>query len=150
VFHSTQTVNPQPGDTEEMAKEPVRVPVRRLLHRFPYPFIALALAVVVLLAALTWHINVFELPGIGVIGIEQTGLGEILIAFLLVIPAFSIDRTVDRERADEGNRVSRAEGGAHRRLGMGPDLRSPDLLEHMGRRVRDKAGRCANDGSRVF
>jgi hypothetical protein len=52
----------------------------------------------VLVAASFWHINVFEIPHLSIIGIEQSELGEILIAFLLVIPAFFVDRVVTRQR----------------------------------------------------
>lgn len=48
-----------------------------------------------------WKINVFELPGINVIGIEHSEMGEIGIAFLLVIPALLIDRLVARQKTHE-------------------------------------------------
>jgi hypothetical protein len=73
----------------------------RLLRRFPYTSVALALALVVLVSGLFWHINVFELPGVDIIGIEETEAGEIGIAFLLVIPASFVDRVVARQRALE-------------------------------------------------
>jgi hypothetical protein len=69
--------------------------------RFRYTAITFAMALGVLVAAIGWHINVFSLPVVGLIGIEQTEIGEILIAFLFVIPAFFIDRVVARERAHE-------------------------------------------------
>jgi len=72
-----------------------------MLRRFPSTSVALALAIVVLVAGLFWHINVFELPGVDIIGIEETEAGEIGIAFLLVIPAFFVDRIVARQRALE-------------------------------------------------
>ena len=74
---------------------------RHLFRRFPSTSIALALALIVLVAASFWRINVFELPGVDVIGIEQNEIGEIAIAFVLVIPAFFIDRVVARQRTHE-------------------------------------------------
>jgi hypothetical protein len=72
-----------------------------LLRRFPYTSSALALAALVVLVASAWHINVFELPGLNVIGIEESETGEVLIAFLMVIPAFFIDRLVAAQTAHE-------------------------------------------------
>src|SRR5213594_516322 len=74
---------------------------RHLFRRFPSTSVALALALIVLVAATIWRINVFELPGVNIIGIEQNEIGEIAIAFLLVIPAFFIDRAVARLRMHE-------------------------------------------------
>ena len=74
---------------------------RHLCRRFPSTSVALALALIVLVAATIWRINVFELPGVNIIGIEQNEIGEIAIAFLLVIPAFFIDRAVARLRMHE-------------------------------------------------
>jgi fumarate reductase subunit D len=75
--------------------------MRDLLRPFPFTSAALALALLVLVAALFWHINVFDMPELSVIGIEQSEIGEIVIAFLLVIPAFFVDRVVARERRHE-------------------------------------------------
>ena len=75
--------------------------MRGLIRRFLYTFVMLVLATLVTGAGVMWHINVFELPAASVIGIEQSEIGEIAIAFLLVIPAFFIDRVVARERAHE-------------------------------------------------
>ena len=99
-----------------MITEPVPALTRRLLRRFPYTFVALTLALVVLVAALAGHINVFELPGASLIGIEPAELGEIVIAFLLIIPAFVVDRIVSRERRAEVDRVSFALSAA--RIGV--------------------------------
>ena len=74
---------------------------RHLLRRFPYTFVALALALMVLVLALFWDIDVFELPGINIGGIERTEIGEIAMAFLLVIPAFFVDYVVARQRTHE-------------------------------------------------
>lgn len=71
---------------------------QHLLHWYPYTSVAVALAFMVLLAAAFWQINVFTLPGVDLIGIEQSEVGEVLIAFLLVIPAFFVDRVVGRQR----------------------------------------------------
>ena len=75
--------------------------MRGLIRRFLYTFVMLGLAILVTGAGVVWHINVFELPAASVVGIEQSEIGEIAIAFLLVIPAFFIDRVVARERAHE-------------------------------------------------
>jgi fumarate reductase subunit D len=72
-----------------------------VLLRFAFTSSAFVLALLVLVAAVLWHIDVFELPGLNVIGIEQSEVGEILIAFLLVIPAFFVDRAVTRQRGHE-------------------------------------------------
>jgi hypothetical protein len=72
-----------------------------LLRRYPYTSVALALALVVFVASLIWDFNVFALPSFDIIGIEQSEIGEIVIAFLLVIPAFFVDRVVARQRAHE-------------------------------------------------
>ena len=71
------------------------------LRRLPYTFATLTLALLVLLVASVWDINVFELPGVGIIAIEQSEIGAVIIAFLFVIPAFFIDRVVARQRAHE-------------------------------------------------
>ena len=74
---------------------------RHLLRRFPYTLATLALALGVLVAAWVWPIDVFELPGVDLIAIERTEVGQIVIAFLLVIPAFLVDRIVARQRGHE-------------------------------------------------
>jgi hypothetical protein len=72
-----------------------------LLRRFTYTITALGLAVMVGVAAMLWGIDVFELPGVDVVGIERSEVGEIAIAFLLIVPAFFVDRVVARQRAHE-------------------------------------------------
>ena len=72
-----------------------------LLHRFPYTSVTLAFALVVLTIGLFSNINVFELPSVVIPGIEPTEMGEIVIAFLLVIPALFVDHIVARQRAHE-------------------------------------------------
>jgi len=69
-----------------------------LLRRFPYTSVAFALAVVVLVLGVVWHINVFSVLGAGIVGLEETEIG---IAFLLVVPAFFVDRVVSRQRRYE-------------------------------------------------
>jgi hypothetical protein len=89
------------SQTEKMANELVRPPLGHLVRRFPYSSVTLALALLVMVAGLFWHIDVFNIPGIDIIGIEETEAGEIAIAFLLVIPAFFVDRIIARQRAHE-------------------------------------------------
>ena len=89
------------SQTEQMANEPGRPAIGHLLRRFPYSSVALALALLVMVAGLFWHIDVFNVPGLDIIGIEETEAGEIAIAFLLVIPAFFVDRVIARQRAHE-------------------------------------------------
>jgi hypothetical protein len=72
-----------------------------VFHRFPYTSLAIALAIGVLAAVMLWHIDVFQLPGDDLVGIEESESGEVVIAFLLVIPAFFVDRVVARQRAHE-------------------------------------------------
>jgi hypothetical protein len=59
------------------------------------------LALLVTVAGFFWHIDVFELPGGGLVGIEHSEAGEIAIAFLMLIPAFFVDRVIARRRALE-------------------------------------------------
>jgi hypothetical protein len=74
---------------------------RPLLHRFSTTLAAVGLAIVVFLAAVLWHIDVFDLPFVNIIGIERSEVGEVAIAVLLVIPAFFIDGVVTTQRAHE-------------------------------------------------
>ena len=74
-----------------------------LLRRFPYTSVAFALAVVVLVLGVVWHINVFSVPGASIVGLEETEIGQIGIAFLLVVPAFFVDRVVSRQRGTRPN-----------------------------------------------
>jgi fumarate reductase subunit D len=71
------------------------------VRRFPYTSLALTLALVVLVLGLIWHIDVFDLPGASVIGLEHSEVGEVAIVFVLIIPAFFLDRVVARQRAHE-------------------------------------------------
>jgi hypothetical protein len=72
-----------------------------VLRRHPYTSVALAFALVVLLGAVFGNINVFQLPGLEVLGIEENEIGEILVAFLLVGPAFFLDHHVEHQRRHE-------------------------------------------------
>ena len=73
-----------------------------LIRRFPYTSVALALALLVLGAAMFWHIDVFEGLRVDIDGKQtETEIGDIIIPFLLVIPAFILDRVVARRRARE-------------------------------------------------
>jgi hypothetical protein len=74
---------------------------QQLFRRFPYTSVTFALALFVLVAALRFNINVFDLPGVDVIGIERNEIGEIAMVFLLVVPAFFVDRIVARQRMHE-------------------------------------------------
>ena len=74
---------------------------RQSLRPFPYTLVALALALMVLVAASLWKIDVFEMPGLNIVGIEHSEIGQIIIAFLLIIPALFIDRVVSRQRMHE-------------------------------------------------
>jgi hypothetical protein len=84
-----------------MAEARNRSPTRYLLRQFPYSSAALAIALLVGVAGIVWHVDVFELPLGGLVGIEQSEIGEIAMAFLLVIPAFFVDRVIARQRAHE-------------------------------------------------
>jgi hypothetical protein len=67
--------------------------------RFPSTSVALPLAFLVLAAAVFADISSFDLPGIAVIGIEPNETDVVVLAFLLVVPSFLIDRAVTRQRA---------------------------------------------------
>jgi PAS domain S-box-containing protein len=99
-----------------MVKEPERAPGTQLLRRFPCTSVAFGVAVIVMIAAVVWHIDVFELPGFDLIGFAHTEVGEMAIAWLLLIPAFFVDRAVDRARVGEANRVNFALSAA--RIGV--------------------------------
>ena len=55
------------SQTEQMAHEPGRPAIGHLLRRFPYSCVALALALLVMVAGLFWHIDVFNVPGLDII-----------------------------------------------------------------------------------
>jgi hypothetical protein len=71
-----------------------RARTRHLLRRFQMTSAAIVLAFAVLLAAVFWNIDVFELPGVNILGIEQSEAGEIALAFLLIVPAFFADQHI--------------------------------------------------------
>jgi hypothetical protein len=81
---------------------------KTLLHRFPYPYtsVTLAIALIVLAVGLFSNIDVFELPSVVIPGIEPSEMGEIVTAFLLVIPALVVDHIVARQRAHEHELVA--------------------------------------------
>ena len=56
-----------------------------------------ALGVAIVVAAI-WDVNVFRLPALDLIGIENNEEGEVCIAFPLIIPAIFIDRVTTRQR----------------------------------------------------
>jgi hypothetical protein len=74
---------------------------RNLLRRLPYTLAALVFALLVLAAAVFLDIDVLELPGLTIPGIDPGEMGEIIIAFLLVVPAFLVDYLVTRQRTHE-------------------------------------------------
>ena len=47
------------------------------------------MALVVVVAAMIWHINVFTLPDIHILGIQSDEIGEISFAFVFVIPEYN-------------------------------------------------------------
>jgi PAS domain-containing protein len=91
-------------------KEPMKSPI---LGRFPYTAVALILALLVLVASVFWNIDIFALPGLSIVGIEQSEIGEVVIAFLLVIPAFFVDRVMDRLHQTDSERTRFALAAAH-------------------------------------
>ena len=74
---------------------------RPLLRRFPYTSIVRPLAFMMLVAAMVSDLSEFDLPGVETVGIRRSEIDAIVIAFLLVIPAFFIDRAVTRQRTYE-------------------------------------------------
>jgi len=72
-----------------------------LLRRYPCSVATLTLAVAAFALAWVWHIDVFDLPGLSIIGLERTEVGEVIIVALLTIPAFFVDRVNARQRAHE-------------------------------------------------
>ena len=73
-----------------------------LLRRYPYTVLTLPLAAVVLVLAVVWDLNVFNLPGASIIRFEQAEFGEISMAFLLLVPAILADRRrLARQRRQE-------------------------------------------------
>src|SRR5258708_897759 len=72
-----------------------------VLRRFPSTAVSLGFALVVMLAAIVWRVNVFRLPWLNIIDIEQSEIGAVALVFLLVVPAFFIDRAAARRRGYE-------------------------------------------------
>jgi hypothetical protein len=83
-----------------MRRSPVKVSYmpRALVHRFRYTTLMVVIALLVLASAMLWNIDVFEWPGLHGLGIQENEVGEVVIAFLAVIPAFFIDHFVVREQ----------------------------------------------------
>ena len=77
-----------------------------LLRRFPYTSVTITFSLIVLAVGLFSNIDVFEFPSIAIPGIEPSEMGEIVTAFLLVIPAFFVDHIVGRQRAHEQQLVA--------------------------------------------
>lgn len=61
----------------------------------------LALAVANAVAAVFWHVNVLALPSASFVGIEETEIGEGAIAFLLVTPAYFVDKVGAKQQAHQ-------------------------------------------------
>jgi len=74
---------------------------KHLLRRFPNTSAAVMLVLVTFVIAAFWDLDVFDLPGVNIIGIEKSEFGQIMIAVLLMVPAFITDRVVTRQRAHE-------------------------------------------------
>jgi hypothetical protein len=55
----------------------------------------------VLVAAVFLNIDLFHSAGLDIVGIEESEAGEVAVGFLLVIPAFFLDRVLSRQRAHE-------------------------------------------------
>jgi hypothetical protein len=72
-----------------------------ILRRHPNTSLALVFAFAVVVAAAFGNINVFQLPGLHVVGIEQNEVGEVLVICLLPIPALFVDRIAARQRKHE-------------------------------------------------
>ena len=71
---------------------------RALVRRFRYTAPMIVIALVVLVSAMLWNIDVFQWPGLRGLGIQDNEVEEVAIAFLAVIPAFFIDHFVVREQ----------------------------------------------------
>jgi hypothetical protein len=75
--------------------------IRPLVRRFPYTFVALQLALLVLIMASVWDLSGFDLPGMASLGIDPTEMDAIVIVFLLVILGVVVDHAVTRQRMHE-------------------------------------------------
>jgi hypothetical protein len=73
----------------------------QVFRRFPYTASAMALACTVAGLAMTWDINVFDLPELDFIGIENNEIGEVVVACLFIFPAFFVDHVLAGRRAHE-------------------------------------------------
>jgi hypothetical protein len=70
-----------------------------MLGRYRFTGVAVSCAVLVLALAMITNINVFELPALDAIGVENNEVGEVALAFLFIIPALFVDRSAVRQRA---------------------------------------------------
>ena len=111
MMQSNDAIRTQPTVLVVDHEAEVRAVARRVLKgvgyfvndlcRFPYSVVALALALLVFAGAVFFHINVFNLPVVDVIGIERSEVGQIMIVFLFIVPAFFVDRVVARQRSHQ-------------------------------------------------
>ena len=111
MMQSNDAIRTQPTVLVVDHEAEVRVVARRVLEgvgyfvndlcRFPYSVVALALALLAFAGAVFFHINVFNLSVVNVIDIELSPVGQIMIAFLFIVPAFFVDRMVARQRSHE-------------------------------------------------
>jgi CheY-like chemotaxis protein len=116
MMQSNDAIRTQPSVLVVDHEAEVRAVARRALEgvgyfvndlcRFPYSVVALALALLVFAGAVFFHINVFNLPVVDVIGIERSEVGEIMIVFLFIMPAFFVDRVVARQRSQQHLRAA--------------------------------------------
>ncbi len=109
---------------------------RAVLRRFPSTAVALGFALVVMLAAIVWGVNVFRLPWVNIIGIEQSEIGAVVLAYLLVVPAFFIDRAAAARR--RGHEI---QGHAERQQAHAASVRLAAIVESSDalRHERDRA-----------
>jgi hypothetical protein len=86
---------------EDLAPMAVR-PHQPLFGGFVYTSGALAFGVAVIILAMFFDVNLFEIDvdSLRRLGIEHNETGEILLAFLLVIPGFLMDRRARRREYD--------------------------------------------------
>src|SRR5713226_2432670 len=96
---------------------------RAVLRRFPSTAVALGFALVVMLAAIVWGVNVFRRPWVNIIGIEQSEIGAVVLAYLLVVPAFFMDRAAARRRGHE------IQGHAERQQAHAASVRAQQSLD---------------------
>jgi hypothetical protein len=79
---------------------------RRVLTRFPYTSVATAFALVIVALGLFFNVDVFELSWVALPGIDPRETGEVVAAFLMIVPAIFIDHIVSRRRAHDAQLVA--------------------------------------------